>query len=177
MSSNALNQSAGGIASRSGMPGSPARKHGIGRANITVLAVFLIPAGLLFLPTTLLLVLGLVPTLVALIVDRDPERYAAIAVAPVNFCGVLPLIMTLWQRGHDMREAVNLLSDPLNWLIMFGAAAVGWAIFFAVPPVVASFLAQRNETEIKRLTEHQEKLVEEWGPEVTQGAAHPSVKR
>ena len=176
MSGKALNHAADDIGRISGRGGGHTRKRGLGRGKITLLVMVLIPAGLLFLPTTMLLVVGMVPSLVALIVDRDPEKYAAIAVAPINFCGVLPFIITLWQRGHEMRDSVNLLSDPLNWLIMFGAAAVGWAIFFAVPPGVAALLAHRNEAEIKRLTERQEKLVEEWGPEVAHGSVAASAK-
>ena len=161
MASKTMNPAAGG---RRGSD----RKGGISRGKVTILIIFLIPAGLLFLPTTVVLLVGLVPSLVALIIDRDPEKYAAITVAPINFCGVLPLIFTLWQQGHEFRHAIGLLSDPVNWLIMFGAAAVGWVIFFCVPPAVAALLTHMNEAEIKRLTAHQEKLVEEWGPEVAQ---------
>jgi hypothetical protein len=143
----------------------------VSRAGLVLLVLFLIPAALLFLPSTLVLAIGMAPTLVALVVDRDPEKYAAITVGPVNFCGVLPSLIVLWQSGHEMSGAVRLLADPLNWVVMFGAAAAGWVILFTVPPAVAAFLVHRNEAEIKRLTAHQEDLVEEWGPEVAQSAS------
>jgi hypothetical protein len=136
-----------------------------------VLLLFVLPAAALFMPTTLIVLVGLVPTLVALIVDRDPEKFAAITVGPINFCGVLPAALALWQGEHSVERASAILAEPNNWLIMYGAAAVGWLIYFSVPPAVGAFMAYRNEIEIKRLTDHQEQLVEEWGPEVAAQAA------
>jgi hypothetical protein len=177
MASKALTRHTGQTAGIPSLPGREKPKRRVSRAGLVVLALFSIPAALLFLPTTLLLAIGMVPTLVALVVDRDPEKYAAITVGPINFCGVLPSAISLWQAGHEMSQAVALLAEPLNWLIMYGAAAAGWMIYFTLPPAVAAFLAHRNESEIKSLTEHQEKLVEEWGPEVAQSAVNLSSGR
>jgi len=147
----------------------PRRRRGAG--GLLVLLLFLIPAAALFMPTALIVLVGMVPTLVALIVDRDPEKFAAITVGPINFCGVLPAALALWQGQHSVDRASAILSDPNTWLIMYGAAAAGWLIYFTVPPAVGAFIAHRNEVEIKRLTDHQERLVEEWGPEVAALAA------
>ncbi len=142
----------------------PRRRRGAG--GLLIVFLFALPGAALFLPTTLLVMVGLVPTLVALIVDRDAEKFAAITVGPVNFCGVLPAALALWQGAHSVDRAMTILAEPAYWLVMYGAAAAGWLIYFSVPPAVGAYLAHRNEVEIERLTEHQERLVEEWGPEV-----------
>ena len=136
-----------------------------------VVALFLLPAGALFLPTTLLFAVGLIPTVVAVIVDRDPEKYAAITVGPLNFCGVLPAALELWETGHTVDRALDLITDPVTLLVMCSAAGVGWLVFYAVPPLVAGVIVARNEQEIKRAREHQDKLGAEWGDEVAAGVS------
>lgn len=139
---------------------------------IALLLMFLALAAGLFLPTSVLLITGMIPTFVALLVDQDPDKYAAITVAPVNFCGILPSAIALWSGENTLPQALRLLSESVNWLTMYGAAGIGWMLFFAIPPVIASVVVRRHEGEIARLTEHQEKLVEEWGAEV----AGPSLQ-
>ena len=135
-------------------------------ALIFLMLMFLALAAGLFLPTSIVLATAMVPTIVALLIDQDPEKYAAITVGPLNFCGALPTAITLWSGSNSVQEALRLLSEPVNWLMMYGAAGVGWMLFYTIPPVVSSIVVRGHEAEVARLTEHQAKLVEEWGPEV-----------
>ena len=154
----------------------PARrpgKRGLNAAGLLLVVILTVPMLVLIMPTSVLLLIGMAPTIVALIVDRDPDRYAAITVGPLNFCGVLPAAMTLWQGSHTVSEALRILADPSCWLVMYGAAGAGWLIYMAVPPVVAGYLIQRHEGEIRRLRKRQEAMVAEWGKAIT-GEAQPS---
>ena len=144
-------------------------KPAVSRVSLVVVSLFLLPAGVLFLPTTLLLAVGLIPTFVALIVDRAPEKYAAITVGPMNLCGVLPAALELWQGSHTVEHALRLITDPLTLLVACSAAGVGWLVFYAVPPLVAGIIVAHHEQEIKRAREHQDKLNAEWGEEVAAG--------
>jgi len=121
----------------------------------------------LFLPTAIILILGMLPTVVAGMTDRDPNRYAALTVGPMNLCGVLPHILELWQGGHSLEVALNQISSPFVWGFMLGAAGVGWFIYYAVPPMVAGVIQLRAEGRLNAVTKDQKKLVEEWGPEVS----------
>jgi hypothetical protein len=137
-------------------------------------ALLLIPAGLLFLPTTLLLAVGMLPAVVAFVVDRDPERYAAIAVGPLNFAGLLPFLLDLWQGANSMAQLEQIAARPANWILVYGAAAFGWAIYTALPPAVAGVLVARRRRRIEELKAKRMRLVSEWGEEVT-GAAPPAA--
>ena len=154
-----------------GRPQSPFRrpKPAVSRVSMIVVSLFLLPAGVLFLPTTLLLAVGLIPTLVALVVDRSPEKYAAITVGPLNFCGVLPAALELWQGSHTVEHTLRLITDPLTLLVACSAAGVGWLVFYVVPPLVAGIVVAHHEQEIKRARDHQEKLSAEWGEDVAAG--------
>ena len=128
--------------------------------------VVLAPMGLLMLPTTLLLLPGLVPTMVAFVVDRDLNKSATISVGAMNICGIMPFLIQLWKQGHSSDMSFTLLSQPGTWLVMYGAAAIGWAIYFMVPPMVAGFGASRDRARIRELAATRAMLVDDWGPEV-----------
>lgn len=144
----------------------PAAKPAGGGRNALILSFLLAPLGLVVLPTTLLLLLGLLPTVAALLVDRDPGRHGAITVGCFNLCGIAPVLIPLWESGHTLDGTLVLLREPLNWLLMYGAAALGWLFFFVVPPAVAVFLAWRMQDRIRELKARQKTLTDEWGPEV-----------
>lgn len=147
------------------MAGGPrSRAHASRLALVIVLC--LLPIGLMALPTTILFIVGMIPTMVALVADRDPEKYAPMIVGSLNFCGVMPFAISLWRNAHTIGHALRLLSDPYTWLVMYSAAALGWVLFYGVPPTVTAIIVFRNEAEIKRMKDRQTELVEEWGPEV-----------
>lgn len=133
--------------------------------------------GAVALPTVLLLVIGMAPTLVAyFIVDRNPSKYATRAVGYLNFAGCLPYAIELWRGGQvwDFDVLLGIVSNPLTLLVMYSAAAVGWLILFAAPPVVAAYLSVTSEVREKALKARQSELIESWGRNVrlgTMGAA------
>lgn len=122
--------------------------------------------GFFALPTLLLLVAGMVPTVVAVIVDRRGDRLAPLAVGSLNFAGLFPSFLALWTQGHGLGGVTRVMADPYTWLMAFGAAAIGWALVLGLPWIVETVLAFRNEAEIRRLRNRQAALVAEWGPEV-----------
>ena len=140
-------------------------KSGGGGGLFTFL-ILAAPAGVFAMPTALLFLVGLIPTFVAYIADRDPDKTAAMTVAPLNICGVLPFTMEMWKHQHTMQAAFQALGNPLTWLVMYGAAAIGWAIYFMVPPVVTNFEVMRAQARVQSLNGRRKDLVEEWGPDV-----------
>ena len=146
--------------------GSGRRRKGNSSGMVTAL-VILFPAGLIFLPSAILLVVGMIPTAVAYVVDRDPDKTAPMTVGALNFVGVVAFVISLWQGGHTMGALSKVMSDPFSWLVMYGAAGMGWALYYGIPPAVAGWITLRAENRIaKRLGEQQE-LIAEWGPEVS----------
>ncbi|HZH25919.1 MAG TPA: hypothetical protein VEY95_01940 [Azospirillaceae bacterium] len=125
-----------------------------------------VAAAIVSLPSVVLLAVGMIPTLVAYIIDDDDEKLAPITVGALNFAGVLPLLFELWQGGGSMPQLRSLAASPAHWLLMYGAAAFGWAIYFAVPPVIGSTLIAKRQAKVQTLRAEQMKLVGAWGEDV-----------
>lgn len=134
-------------------------------SNFWITLVVLIPAGLVVMPTTVLIALGMIPTLVAYVVDDDLNRTAPVTVGALNFCGVLPYVIELWHGPHTLTGAMAILADPVAWMVMYGAAGLGWAFHHVIPIGVANVEVNRAEAKINRLQEKRRRLIADWGTE------------
>ncbi|HEC90246.1 MAG TPA: acyl-CoA synthetase [Alphaproteobacteria bacterium] len=132
-----------------------------------VVLVF-VSAVIISLPTVLLLFFGMLPSIVAFIVERTKPRYAAICVGAMNFSGVLPYLLDSWGGDHSVTEAMNMLTNVFSLMVMYSASAFGWLVFVAVPPVVVTFLAVINERRIAQLRKRQQEIIAEWGNDVAE---------
>jgi hypothetical protein len=52
---------------------------------------------------------------------------------------------------------------------MYGAAAIGWVLYFCVPPLVGMVIEVKVDETRRRLAARAKALVEEWGEGVTGG--------
>ncbi len=138
-------------------------------ATRSIFFLIILVVGLFTLPTILILGIGMLPTIGAMISDRRKEKYATLCVGAMNFTGVLPFMITLWTEDHSYERAFVMIADPFTWLVMYGAAAIGWAIYFVAPGIVGMFIGMRTEQRIQKLRRRQRDLVEEWGPGVAGG--------
>jgi hypothetical protein len=147
----------------SGIP----RKASGGRSIMT--GILLLPVVVVLFPSTIVLLAGMVPSVVAYFVDRTGGKYLAITVALLNFCGTLLGLTRLWQQGQTLDAGLRIATDPLHWLVSYGAAAGGWLIYLSIPPILAIYYTSISTNRIEALKRKQAELVETWGSEVVPG--------
>lgn len=119
------------------------------------------------LPTVTVLCVGMIPTVVAYIVDLTPGRYCTRCVAGVNVAGVIPFLDRLWTSSNDLYSAIGIVTDVFAWLAFYVAAGIGWVLFLCLPAIVASFNTYNAQRRTNKLRERLEELKREWGGEVT----------
>jgi len=137
-----------------------------GRSNLTWFLLILAFLAVLAGPTLMVFGLGMVPTLVALIVDRTKQKNNTLCVGSINFIGVFPYIMSLWGGFNDFNSAKIIISDFFNLLVMYSAAAFGWFLFLTMPSVISSFVTVLQQRKVAQLRGEQKDLIDEWGAEV-----------
>ena len=116
------------------------------------------------LPTFVTLVVGLLPSMVAFIFDRSPGRAMARCVFGLNFSGVAPYILELWQiPAQTVGGATQQIFQPLALSIMYGAAGLGWLLYLAMPPIVANVLNLSAQRRVGELRKKQRTLIKTWG--------------
>lgn len=141
--------------------------RGAGRAVRT--ALLLLPIVAVLLPTCVVLLIGMMPTAVAAMVDRTRERFLAMTVGQLNFCGALPGVVDLWRAGQAYGKALEIVEDPYFWLMSYAAAGVGWLVYLTLPMVLTSYYGLATSRRVEALRRRQDNLVAVWGEEVAGG--------
>ncbi len=118
------------------------------------------------LPAFLVSLVGLLPTVVSVATDRTPGLRASWCVAITNIAGLLPIIAKSFKGDNDLAAAIELLVDPINWLVMYVGAGMGWVLLWIGPVIAEVFVTQKAASEARGLQESQGKLIAEWGRKV-----------
>ncbi len=121
---------------------------------------------LVSLPTVMLVFFGLLPSIVAWIIDRAEQKYATACVFGFNFSGLFPFLIEIWFEDHSLDAAMGILSNVFDLTIIYGSAAFGWMLYMALPPVVTTFLSVMSEHRVTTLRENQANIIEEWGENI-----------
>lgn len=120
-----------------------------------------------FLPTTALLVVGMLPTCAAFLVDRTKKKATMVTVGAMNLAGCTPFLLELWHESYSFEKSISIIVNPYALFVMYIAAAMGWLIDWAVSGLVANLLYQRGLARQRAIQARQKQLVERWGEEVT----------
>jgi hypothetical protein len=137
--------------------------NGVNKMVVLSLLVAVVPFSL---PTVIVLGVGMAPTLGAYVSERGPNKYEFLCVGGLNFAGVIPYLFGLWFGVHTIDEATRILTESAMLLWAWLAAGVGWALYRAMPPLVASYMSMTTQRRINALKAAQRKLVEDWGSDV-----------
>ena len=70
----------------------------------------------------------------------------------------------------DPWDSFDMLADVFVLAVMYAAAAFGWLVYMALPPVIASVLQAVAQRRLGVLRSAQRKLVEEWGEDLIRDA-------
>lgn len=131
-----------------------------------IMAGFIVLATI-FLPTSFLLCIGMLPTPAAALWDRGRKMTIVVAVGAMNLAGCTPYLLKLWAHGNSFDKAFDIVADPMNIIVMYAAAGVGYVISWAMTDITASILYKRGRARQKEIRKIQEKLTERWGRGVT----------
>ena len=136
------------------------------RSRVFLYVLIAIPIGLMIIPTIVVLSVALIPTGVAFLVERRKGYYGGLTVGCMNLAGASPYLFDLWFKGHNMQAAVGIITNVFAWMMFYGAAMFGWAIYTTTPSLVSTFMTMTSGRRITALRAQQRELVQKWGPDV-----------
>lgn len=136
------------------------------RSTAFLYVMLAIPIGLMIIPTVIVLAVALVPTGVAFIMERGKGYYGGLTVGAMNLAGASPYLADLWTEGHTVAVAVGIITNVFAWLVFYGAALFGWAIYSSTPAVVSAIMTMTAGQRITGMRATQRDLVQKWGPDV-----------
>ncbi len=136
------------------------------KSNVALYALLAVAVGAMIVPTVIVLLVALVPTAVAFIMERKNGYYGGLTVGALNLAGAAPYLTDLWFHGHTIAAATSIVTSVLAWAVFYICAAIGWAIYAITPNIVSSFIAMNAGRQITSLRAKERELVQIWGPDV-----------
>ena len=123
-----------------------------------------------FMPTSMLLGVTMLPTLFSFLFDRSHGKSFTLTIGMLNLTAVVPSLITLWTTSHSISTANDIIADPRTWMTILGACGVGWLVFLAMPPIIKAYYEAVSASRIRTLRERQNTLRQEWGDEIAENA-------
>lgn len=112
----------------------------------------------------IIIIIGILPSVVAISVDTEPEHYLSKIVTIFNVVGMFPyLINILFMMENIDNVTFNILSTPYIWFSIYLCAAFGWVIYICVPRIAYHFINLNIESKSKKLEKDLEEIMDEWG--------------
>jgi len=139
----------------------------VGGVKVTLALFMLAVLAVTALPVCIVVIGGMVPTVVAALVDRDPRRHLSWTVGLLNLAGLVLPILKLCSGVVSLAGAQQVLMNGQNWLIMYGAAGMGWLVSAGMIPVARFIVDLRARQEERRLLERGADLARTFGREVS----------
>ncbi len=144
------------------------KANGLGLKGRLFLISFVL-LGVIFLPTSLLLLIGMFPSMIAFIYSMRGRGFRASTVVAMNLAGCIPFIFKLWSLGHTFEMSVEVLTGQNTIFIMYMAAAFGFMIDWVVTGLVSSYMYQKGVSRMKSIKKRQQVIIDSWGRGVASG--------
>lgn len=140
------------------------RKGGLGAKGKILLAMIIV-VGIIFLPTSMILFIGMMPTMSAVILGAARAKTRVSTIAALNMVGCMPFVIKLWAGENNFEASVLILMTPLTIVIIYGAAASAYLLDWAVTGVVSAYMYQKADRRVKAIDKRLDAVSEVWGKE------------
>lgn len=123
---------------------------------------------ILFKASLLFVLLALMPSIMAYIVDYEKGKYTFKVVCSGNVSASLPTLLPMFKSMNNSHkfDMTAVLLDPKVWLFIYMGAGAGWALIYLCKFISRFVVTMKFEYNIKSLENTQEMLIEEWGDKI-----------
>lgn len=122
---------------------------------------------LISLPSGILLLVGMLPTLTVWQYDHLQNKNVALTIGFMNLAGIIPFIIEVFPHGQQMQHVMETLRSTKTWGIIYLGAFMGWMILQGLHPLIKRNLTAQITSRQAKFKKMQEQLVEKWGEDVT----------
>lgn len=145
--------------------------------GVILLFVVVLLMPLVSLSSCILLCVGMLPTVIAFVVDRTRERFTTVSVGGLNFAGVTPFLVELWFDSSGVPGVMAIITDGFAMGTIYAAAAAGWFLFIGLPGVIEVIDDLLVARRIEEIRSRQEYLANEWGADTVGAPVEASYVR
>ncbi len=135
------------------------------KQNIIIFSILL--AFLFSLPSAMLLLVGMLPSMVAIFVSKGEVKARSLSVAFMNFAGCFPFLLKIWTSEFTIEKGIDLISDPFVIVFIYTSAGIGYVIDWGLSGYLQTFFYSRGHSRLRSIKKRQGDIVTRYGQEVT----------
>ncbi len=140
------------------------KKSGFGFfLSLVVLAVIAI----LFWSSSLLIIIGMIPTFVAWVLDKSYQKSKTLTIGALNFAGCFPYLVDIWKAAEPMAQSLRSITDPVTIIVIYSAALLGYIINYFTVIAVSSHISEKAKKRILAIEKEKAELEKRWGKKVS----------
>lgn len=132
-----------------------------------IVKIFLISISLIIMVfskiTFLLTIIAILPSIVALFIDKRINRYASSTLCAFNLTSIVPYLTQLLDSFNIEQEAYRMINDIYVWLAIYSFTSLGWLIIWLVPQLTGKMFNNRAVKKIEKINIEQVELIATWG--------------
>lgn len=121
----------------------------------------------MFPAVSIIMVVGMIPTIVLSIIDRSAGKLKTLTIGIINFAGCTPFMVEIFNKGNAISTAMSYIMQPRTIVVMYFAAGMGYLIDWAMTGIVSSIMVQKAKGRLQEIEKQQKALIDRWGLEVT----------
>ena len=107
---------------------------------------------------------GFLPTLVAISVDKHPNRILSQIIFLFNLLGSIHLFLEILFNSDNIQQiSYIIISIPHTWVVIYLSCAFGWVIYVIAPRIIYYFIYNKRLNLFNELNEELCDIYEEWG--------------
>lgn len=138
----------------------------ISNTYVVVISLLAMAVSLISIYSVIIVLFGLLPGMIAMIVDQDPKHYISKIVLNYNGLGILPYLFKIFQSHNPNKEAIDMIIDPRTWMLIFAASGLGWLVYWIFPQAAIALQNLKLNLRTRQLEMELNRLYAEWGDEI-----------
>lgn len=121
---------------------------------------------LVMLPTTILICVGMLPSVVCFFVDKTKNKAQTVSVGAFNLAACMLFLLRVWTSNRGLEVALDIVFDPLAIIVMYMGAAAGYVLDVIVSNAASAVMYKKVEMRQQVIKKTQKELVDRWGDKV-----------
>jgi hypothetical protein len=105
---------------------------------------------------------AMLPTIIAMAVDKKDNRSLFAVICTFNLIGVIPYLSEMWHSANINVVAKWMIGDISTWLTVYFIAFIGQLLIWFLPGLVSILYKAKSKLQVDHLESQRKIVYDEW---------------
>ncbi|MES2214978.1 MAG: hypothetical protein V4485_03035 [Pseudomonadota bacterium] len=106
---------------------------------------------------------AMLPSVVAIFVDRTDHKCSSATICSFNLIGTLPYIIRLWDSSDLATAVQTTITDIRTWFMIYGVTLVGHIVYWLLPLIFSKLYVTKFQIHSSFLQADRDRICADWG--------------